>query len=233
MLTVLTGDCRELAPGLKADVIVTDPPYGVTAESWDTWQDGWPSVALACAPHMWCFGIQSMWLARSAEFAGWRYAEEVVWEKHNGTGPPTGGRFLAVHELVLHWYQPPWSAVYARAPRLPYDGPARAAVSPGVKDAPQRGAYRDRAWTDDGTRLARSVQRFRNGHRQGRHRQGKPPGLLELLIEASCPPGGTVLDLFAGGGEVLAVADRLGRDAIAIEKDPAVAAGIRQRFQLD
>lgn len=226
-ITVLEGDCRDLMPGLRADVIITDPPYGVTSHAWDSWQDGWPRIALGCAPHMWVFGIQSVWLARAAEFAGWRYAEEIVWEKHNGSGPPVPGRFLAVHELVLHWYQPPWSGIWAQAPRLPYDGPLRAPVLPGFKNAPHRGAYRGREWSDDGTRLARSVQRFRNGHRQGGHTTSKPAGLLDLLIQASCPPGGTVLDPFAGGGAVLLAAARSGRNAVGIEKDPVQARALR------
>ena len=227
MITILEGDCRDIMPGLRADCIVTDMPYGVTSHAWDTWAGGWAKIALGCAPHMWCFGIQSVWLARAAEFAGWAYAEEIVWEKHNGSGPPTPGRFLAVHELVVHWYQPPWGAVYAKAPRLPYDGPQRAPIPSGSKNAPQRGAYRDREWTDDGTRLARSVQRFRSGHRQGGHPAAKPAGLLEILVEASCPPGGTVLDPFAGGGGVLAAAARLGRHAIGVEKDPGQARALR------
>lgn len=233
-ITVLTGDCRDLLPGLSADVIITDPPYGVTSHKWDTWPSGWPELAFAVAPHIWCFGIQSMWLEHAAEFtaAGWKYAEEIVWEKHNGSGPQTApGRFLQVHELVLHWYRPPWSEVYAKAPRLPYDGRFTAAVKQAhFKDAPQRGAYKEQtAWADDGTRLARSVQRFPSEHATGNHETQKPAGLLDILVRASCPPGGTVLDPHAGGGAVLAVAAAAGRNAIGIEIDPERAAVLRAR----
>jgi site-specific DNA-methyltransferase (adenine-specific) len=233
VITVLEGDCRDLMPGLRADVIITDMPYGgKTSWGWDVWAAGWPEAALACAPHMWCFGIQSVWLARAAEFTGpgWKYAEEIVWEKHNGSGSPNPGRFMPVHELVLHWYQGRWRDVYADAPRLPHDGPRRAPIRPGSAVPPHRGAYADRVWSDDGTRLARSVQRFRSGHRQRGHAAGKPAGLLELLVAASCPPGGIVLDPFAGHGPVLAAARALGRDAIGIDSDPACAAVLRDRF---
>jgi site-specific DNA-methyltransferase (adenine-specific) len=31
-ITIFHGDCREILPGLKADVVVTDPPYGIDYE---------------------------------------------------------------------------------------------------------------------------------------------------------------------------------------------------------
>ena len=229
-VTVLTGDCRDLMKDLRVDVVITDPPYGITPRKWDVWPDGWPKLALGVAPHMWCFGTQSMWLERVAEFSGWRFAEEIVWEKHNGSGPPAAaGRFLQVHELVLHWYQPPWSKIYAAAPRLPHDGLRLGTITRNsVKDAPHRGGYRERTeWTEDGTRLARSVQRFPSSHATGNHETQKPAGLLDILVRASCPPGGTVLDLHAGSGAVLAAAAAAGRNAIGIEIDPERAEALR------
>ncbi len=44
-----------------------------------------------------------------------------------------------------------------------------------------------------------------------------PESLVEPLIKALCPPGGTVLDPFAGSGTVAAVCERLGRNSISIE----------------
>ena len=34
-ITIFHGDCRELLPSLKADVVVTDPPYGMRKAVWD------------------------------------------------------------------------------------------------------------------------------------------------------------------------------------------------------
>lgn len=48
-----------------------------------------------------------------------------------------------------------------------------------------------------------------------------PPDLPEKCIMAGCPVSGVVLDPFGGAGTTALVADRLGRDAILIELNPA------------
>jgi DNA modification methylase len=50
-----------------------------------------------------------------------------------------------------------------------------------------------------------------------------PPLLIEPCIKAGCPEGGTVLDPFGGAGTTGLVADRLQRDAVLIELNPAYA----------
>lgn len=60
-----------------------------------------------------------------------------------------------------------------------------------------------------------------------------PPALVEPCILAGCPIGGTVLDPFAGSGTTGMVADRLGRDAILIDLNPAYAAMARRRIEQD
>ena len=51
---------------------------------------------------------------------------------------------------------------------------------------------------DGGPRLMRSVIEENNCHGCAVHPTQKPVNLLMPLIKYSCPPGGTVLDLFAG-----------------------------------
>ncbi len=55
---------------------------------------------------LWCFGSLRFWLTEDRKFTdvGWRYAQEVVWEKHNGSGFHAD-RFKRVHELAVHWYR--------------------------------------------------------------------------------------------------------------------------------
>lgn len=47
-----------------------------------------------------------------------------------------------------------------------------------------------------------------------------PEGLAEFFVRALCPPGGVVLDPFAGGGTTTVVARRLGLAAGALEIHP-------------
>jgi adenine-specific DNA-methyltransferase len=48
-----------------------------------------------------------------------------------------------------------------------------------------------------------------------------PAAMIERIVRACVPPGGTVLDPFAGSGTVGRVASGLGRRATLIEKNPA------------
>lgn len=57
-----------------------------------------------------------------------------------------------------------------------------------------------------------------------------PPELPERCIKAGCPPGGTVLDPFFGAGTTGLVAERLQRDCIGIELNPAYAEIARRRI---
>ncbi len=54
------------------------------------------------------------------------------------------------------------------------------------------------------------------------HQTGKPTALMEQLVRV-CPPGGTVLDPFAGSGTTLVAALRTGRRAIGFELVPEIA----------
>lgn len=58
----------------------------------------------------------------------------------------------------------------------------------------------------------------------------KPVALLERIIAAASPPGGLVLDCFAGSGTTLEAAERLGRRWIGIERSPLGVALARKRM---
>ena len=57
-----------------------------------------------------------------------------------------------------------------------------------------------------------------------------PQALVEPCIKAGCPPGGTVLDPFAGSGTVGVVAERFGRQFIGIELNPEYAKMAERRI---
>lgn len=219
-VTLYHGDARKILPtlGLTADLAVVDPPYGETSLDWDVWPDQWPALLGEHTRSMWCFGSLRMFFERHHEFidGGWKMSHGVIWEKANGSGFTTD-RFRGVHEQVVHWYQGPWASIHTDVPKVAYSGPNKSA-----RGNPSRtthtGAIGAHTYTDDGTRLMRSVLYAPAPRRKGGHPTEKPVGgLLDPLIRYGCPAGGLVLDPFAGSGATLDAARLSGRRAIGIE----------------
>lgn len=228
------GDCRELLPtlGETYDAAIVDPPYGETSLGWDRWPSGWPAAVAAVTSSMWCFGSLRMFLAHGAEFgaAGWWPSQDVVWEKHNGTGF-AADRFKGVHELCPHFYRGRWDRIYHEVPRTVYTGPDKHSRSNAAR-VPHTGQIGALLYTDDGTRLARSVQRHPSV-RGGLHPTEKPVPLLTPLIAYAVPPdGGLVLDPMAGSCSTAVAARLSGRRAVCIEAhEPYLEAAARRLDQ--
>ena len=55
-------------------------------------------------------------------------------------------------------------------------------------------------------------------------------GIARRIIQASCPPGGTVMDFFAGSGTVGEAARALGRRFVLIDDNPEALAVMARRF---
>lgn len=234
---VITGDCRQVLAGLEAesvDCVVSDPPYGETNLRWDKWPAGWPSLVLPLLKptgSMWVFGSMRMFLERIGEFSGWRMAQEIVWEKHNGSSFHSD-RFRRVHEFAVQFYRADtkWSDVHKK-PQFSADATART-VRRNKRPQHWHGEigpteYRSE---DGGPRLIRSVVFCRSEHGRALHPTQKPLDLLDLLLAYSCPPGGAVLDPFAGSGSTGVAARARGLSTTLIEADPAYAAGIEERL---
>lgn len=215
-VTLYHGDWRELiAAGFTADLIVTDPPYGETSLTWDRWPDGWPALAARHSRSMWCFGSMRMFLDRRDDFTDWRLSQDVVWEKHNGSGFHAD-RFKRVHEHALHWYRGDWSDLYHVPPTTPDATPrtVRRKARPTHTGNIDASSYTSH---DGGPRIMRSVQYVRSMHGSAINETEKPTGIVEPLISYGSPRGGLILDLFAGSGSTLAAARNLGMRAIGYE----------------
>ena len=63
------------------------------------------------------------------------------------------------------------------------------------------------------------------------HPTVKPIKLMEYLIKLICPPGGVVLDPFAGSGSTLVAAKRLGFQFIGIEMNEEYVEIASKRIQ--
>lgn len=236
---VITGDCREVLPTLPpatVDLVLADPPYGETALGWDRRVDGWLQPlkrVLRPTGSLWCFGSLRFLMDRASDFKGWRQAQDVVWEKHNGSGFDRD-RFRRVHELVVQLYpaEIPWSRIY-RLPQKVVGDPRPSARIRSRKGPRHRGVVGLSDYDYTTERLMRSVLRVPSCHGRATHPTQKPEALLLPLIKYSCPPGGVVLDPFCGSGSTGLAAQMAGMDFIGIEIDPEWAAVARRRLSGD
>lgn len=226
------GDYRDhldMLAAAGAAAVVTDPPYEETTLEWDRWPTGWPDDAASIASSLWCFGSVRMFLDRRDEFAGWRYGQEIVWEKHNGTSL-AADRFRRVHEIATHWYRGKWSDVRHVVPTTADATPR--AVRRKAKPAQHQGSRGASHYVseDGGPRLMRSVIQVRSQHGRAIHPTQKPLGIITPLIEYSVEPGGLVVDLFSGSGSVALAARQAGRRCIAFEAREDYAAAAARRL---
>lgn len=229
-VALYVGDCREVIPalGIAADSCVTDPPYAETANPWDRWPDGWVDAvahALPSSASLWCFGSARMFLDHHADFAAWRFHQEALWVKRNGTGPGQADRLVRIHEWAYHWYRGRWDEIHHEWQRERVDA-NRGTVRKASRAAEHQRDGRATTWQDDGARQPRSVTyvieapsvRF-----QRRHPDEKPLAVVAPLVRECTPPGGLVLDPFAGSGTTLLAAIATGRRAVGIEGDERYA----------
>lgn len=231
-ITLYCGDCREIMPHMQpVDAVVTDPPYNETSLEWDVWPEGWPELIAGVTNSLWCFGSMRVFWDRLAEFSGWRLAQDVVWEKHNGSGAKAD-RFRRIHELAVHLYRGAWGDIYHKTP-----------VTMDARKITVNRRKKPRHWSqigdssfrseEGGPRLMHSIIYARSCHGYAVNETQKPEGIIAPLLEYSVPPGGVVLDPFAGSGTVLAVARTQGKRAIGIEKRESQCREIITRLAQD
>jgi DNA modification methylase len=157
-------------------------------------------------------------------FGRGRFVNEIAWCYTVGGKSRRG--FGRKHDTIL-WYARgnDW-AFYADAVRVPRRGGSHMRVVDGVQEKTDRrtgkiyrypiaaGKVPEDWWTDIET--LNHSDRERTGWPSQ-----KPERLVERILRAVTVPGDRVADWFAGSGTTAAVAQRLGRGFITVDREPA------------
>ncbi len=231
--TILSGDCTELLstlPENSVDLIFADPPYNLQLQN-DLYRpnqtkvaavdDGWDKFAsfaeydrfsrewlAACrrvlkdTGTIWVIGSYHNIYRVGAVLQDLDFwiLNDVTWIKDNPMPNFRGVRFTNAHETLI-WAQKKKGAKYI------FNHQSMKALN---DDLQMR--------SDWHLPLATGRERLKvNGEKA--HTTQKPEGLLYRIILSSSNPGDVVLDPFFGSGTTGAVAKKLGRNWIGIERD--------------
>ena len=241
MQQLFTGDCLEIMPTLpsgSADLIVCDPPYGKTLNTWDKvlpFAPMWEQYRRLLAPGgaVILFGNQPFTSAAVMSNPKW-FKQCLVWDKNKCGSPGLAKiRPMQTHEDIM---------VFAPG-RTTYN-PQMEAGEPYSRKTEKPGGYVGRCnnhkygmkprseFTNEGTRYPKSVRRVSRDFsaQQQVHPTQKPVPLLEWLVLTYSNEGDTVLDNCMGSGTTGIAALKHGRRFIGIENDPEMAATAAHRI---
>ncbi len=235
---VLLGDCMTLMgmlPPASVHCVFADPPYNLQLrgelrrpddslvdgvdDDWDKFTDfaaydrftrAWLAECrrlLRKDGTIWVIGAYHNIFRIGAilQDLGFWILNDVIWRKSNPMPNFRGRRFTNAHETLI------WAA---RGPDSRYKFNYQAMKS--LNDDLQMRSD----WTIP---LCTGPERLRNQHGLKLHPTQKPEALLHRILLASTSPGDVVLDPFLGTGTTAAMAKRLHRHFIGIERHPAYA----------
>ncbi len=243
---ILLGDCLahlRAMPDACVDLVFADPPYNLQLagdllrpnnttvdgvdQAWDkfasfTDYDRFSRAWLAEAQRvlkpngaLWVIGSYHnvFRLGVALQDLGFWIQNDIIWRKTNPMPNFRGKRFTNAHETLI------WAARDQKArPTFNYE-----AMKAFNDDVQMR--------SDWLIPLCTGPERLKGGDGRKAHPTQKPEGLLHRVLLATTNPGDIVLDPFFGTGTTGAVAKRLGRNFIGIERDPDYAAAAKQRIE--
>ncbi|HTJ58591.1 MAG TPA: site-specific DNA-methyltransferase [Devosiaceae bacterium] len=243
--TILLGDCVERMNALPAgsvDLIFADPPYNLQLEQGltrpdqskvDAVDDDWDKFEsfahYDAFTHAWLKAARrllkpdgALWVIGSyhnifrvgvalQDLDFW-LLNDVIWRKANPMPNFRGTRFTNAHETLI------WAARSQKA-RVTFNYEA---LKAGNEDTQMR--------SDWLFPLCTGAERLKDEDDDKLHPTQKPEALLYRILTATTRPGDVVLDPFFGTGTTGAVARKLGRHFIGIERDESYAAGALKRI---
>jgi modification methylase len=242
---VIIGDCLEAMarlPAASVDLVFADPPYNLQLSGdlhrpnnspVDGVDDDWDKFAgfdeydrfshawlRACRrllkPNggLWVIGTYHniFRIGAALQDLGFWILNDVIWRKTNPMPNFRGRRFTNAHETLL------WCAA-SRETRYTFNYEAMKALNDELQMR-----------SDWLIPLCGGPERLRDSGGKKAHPTQKPEALLHRVLLASTRPGDIVLDPFFGTGTTGAVAKRLGRRFIGIERDPSYATLARRRI---
>lgn len=226
-------------PNESVDLILTDPPYGTTYNSWDADIDlniffSEAFRVLTKRGLAIIFGNQPF-TSKVVCAMGKRYRAEYVWAK-NPIGHLTSGyRPMRNHENIIvgallpmsptgnqQAYYAPYTSITVKTEMKPKKVSSKSWLDPTVTNWKIKTKWTRRQ------NMPNTIMRFPND--KGFHPTQKPVELLKHLIRLHCPEDGIVLDPFSGSGSTAVAAIQTGRRYIASELDPVYLAKSRARL---
>jgi site-specific DNA-methyltransferase (adenine-specific) len=152
---------------------------------------------------------------------------EIIWDRRV---PSMGGStrsFSSVHDTIGFFVKRKDYHFDLDAVRIPYDA--------ATKKARSRSIFVGAKWLEVGynPKDLWSVSRLHREHAERvDHPTQKPLEIIERMLKASCPPGGTVLDPFMGSGTTALAARKLGRHFVGFELNQDYCEIIQQRLAM-
>jgi DNA modification methylase len=206
LVTLYHGDCLELTDWVNADVLVTDPPYGMA------YKDRQGTTIFGDNSLQARQSALALWGQKPAlMFGTWKIPrpestkQVLVWDKWGGGGTvgQTTSPWAYSHEEIY---------VMGEWPKTIAGGRAREGGNPSKVSG---------------------VLRVANYNTQSSERPDhptpKPVSLMELLIDRT--PHGIIADPFAGSGATLIAARNKGRQVIGVELEEKYCEIIANRLQ--
>ena len=227
---IYQGDCFELIKGIpdgSVDCVITDPPYGTTANKWDKKVDLvalWKELYRIAKPNAaFLFNAQMPFTVDLVNSNRKDFRYEWIWEKHRCTGFLNANKMpLKIHEQILVFYH-----------KLPTYNPQKWQGKPLsiTKSEIISKNYQNHKSTPyiNPTGLRYPVDIIKcdydslryNSTQKNKpmHPTQKPVALIEYLIKTYTNPGEVVLDCFLGSGSTAMAAINTGRKYIGFEKE--------------